>query len=181
GTTYTQVFYVKPGTATRVQLMFPDAAFGSTQYVNFLLSGSGSVTASAGVASSSITLENGEYILSVTMAATAGATAKAQIVSINSGTAARAVSYTSTETFYVDRVEVLAGSGYGTPIITTSGAGTRNDDALLIKPVPGTYDIDITLSDASVVSLTGITITSSGWTVPTALNRYVTRITGFAP
>jgi len=52
-----------------------------------------------------------------------------------------------------------------------SGYGTRDADVFKIFPPSGTYSITFTFDDASTQTLTGQVITSSGYTIPTSLNR----------
>jgi hypothetical protein len=101
GTTYMASAYVKAGSTSFAQVTLPTSTFGTGQYANFELTGSGSVTASAGGTASIVPAGDGWYRVTFSAAATATAsTAGFFLVFIANGTAGRLSVNTSTDTLY---------------------------------------------------------------------------------
>lgn len=129
GTSYTASIYVKAGTASLVQFTFNTSAFGSGQYANYSLSGSGSVTASSGGTASITRVSSSWYRISFTASATATVSAGGGVLAfISSGTDARLPSIAGPLTLYVVGWQVETGAFPTSYISTTSSSVTRVAD-----------------------------------------------------
>lgn len=99
---YIVSFHAKAGTSPYAQIYISGV---SNNYANFDLS-AGTVSAGTGGAGAIQSIGNGWYRCSLSFTATAGGSNAVNIVCINSGTAARALSYTGTGTgFYLTGVQ----------------------------------------------------------------------------
>jgi hypothetical protein len=129
GTTYTASAYVKAGSTSFAQITLPTSTFGAGQYANFELTGSGSVTASAGGTASIVPAGDGWYRVTFSAAATATAsTAGFFLVFIANGTAGRLSVNTSTDTLYFWGAQLEAGSFATSYIPTVASQVTRSAD-----------------------------------------------------
>lgn len=122
GTTYTISRIVKPGTQTLLQLTGAFSAFGGSQYANFSLTGSGSVSASAGLTSSGVqALAGGWYRIWITLAATATVGTGGGVVGfISSGSDTRLPTNTLA-TNYTDFGAQVEAASFPSPLIVTAG------------------------------------------------------------
>lgn len=146
GVVYTVSRLVKPGTANRCQIA-TNAALNATAYVNFSLTGAGSVLASGGGGTGHIQpAGNGYYLCSMTFTSASTNSASGLVLGmINSNTAARLPTYQGTGlTLIIDGHQIEAGS-FPTSLIPTFGASaTRVADALTttslawLNPAAGT-------------------------------------------
>lgn len=149
GTTYAMTRLIKPGTANRVQLTTNAALSSTGAYVNFSLTGEGSILASGGGGTGYIRPHgNGFYACTIVFTASSTQSGIAGIVAamINSDTAGRIPTYTGTGlTLVIDGNQIEAGS-FPTSIIPTFGTstGTRAADSLTttsmawLNPAAGT-------------------------------------------
>lgn len=129
GTTYTISCFVKAGTTNRIQLTGPGAAFGAGQYANFLLTGAGSITASAGGTATISQAPNGFYRITLSVAATATAASSGGIlVFITTGLEARLPTNTSSSSILVIGWQTEAGSFATSYIPTALIAAARSAD-----------------------------------------------------
>lgn len=135
GTSYTASIYVKAGNTSLVQFTFNTSAFGSGQYANFSLSGSGSVTASSGGTAAITQVSSSWYRISFTASATATtSTAAGVLVFISSGTDARLPSIAGNQTLYVAGWQVEAGAFPSSYIHTPANASvTRVADIVKLS------------------------------------------------
>lgn len=124
---YTTTRFVKPGTATRFQMLC--GAGVSSAYVNFLLTGSGSVTSSGGSPLSTLVQNVGGGWYRIGMTFTAGGTSGncCSIYPISSGSETRAqtVTYAGTETYTTCFGQVELGVFATSYIPTTTSNATR--------------------------------------------------------
>lgn len=158
GTTYTLSIFAKAGTTDRLQLTGASTAFGTSQYANFLLSGTGSVSASAGLTSSAIVqLAGGWYRCSITLPASASATGAAMAMSwLVTGSETRIPNTAASGSFYLWGAQLEAGS-FPTPYIpTTTAAATRTALSLSIPSVYPTSGWVLTHSIVTTSSVTRI-------------------------
>jgi hypothetical protein len=96
GLPYTFSFFVKQGTQTFAQLLFPNVAFGVNAYANFnVTTGAGAVgTVGSSTTASIVDAGNGWYRCIITATATTTASSTGQLYIIESATDARAPSIT---------------------------------------------------------------------------------------
>ena len=86
GESYRLSIYVKPGSRTQVSIILGGAGFPGIPFANFSLSAAGSVIASGGGASASISLVNGFYLCSIVATATVTGISTAIISPMSGGT-----------------------------------------------------------------------------------------------
>jgi hypothetical protein len=129
GTTYTLSVFARANTSNFVQLSFAGNLIANS-YANFDLS-NGTITASAFVTPQIQNMGNGWYRCSITATAAASATNSQIIYLINSGTAPRAQSFTTTgESVYLFGGQFEASSVPTSYIPTTTAAITRGADEI---------------------------------------------------
>jgi hypothetical protein len=133
GTTYCFSRYVRPGSATRCQIIGTAAAFAANAYLDFLLTEAGSVSANSGFLGSWIEpLAGGWYRVAGAVVANASAsgTNSSLIALIDSGGAARLPSIAGAGLNYVTTgAQTEIGARPSSLIVTGAGPGTRAADA----------------------------------------------------
>lgn len=133
-TAYTESWFVKPGTATRCQLTFNSAAFGTSQYANFSLTGAGSVLASSGGTATIEQSANGFYRITWTATSTAAASGSSSVIAfIDADAATRLPTYVvvSGLTLTICAPQTEAGGFASSYIPTVASSVTRSPDFLL--------------------------------------------------
>ena len=163
GLIYTESIIVKRDTAQFIQMLFPSAFFGGTNYANFDVL-NGEVSAQAGLIRADITpLGDNTYRISITAQATASGTGTAFCVMIPSGNSARFLSHAGDANRKIKVIGLqVEQKSYPTPYIPTiSAPSTRAVDKLLIdtpafdkfiKQGKGTFVIDFMTFGASSAS-----------------------------
>jgi hypothetical protein len=142
GDYYTQSVFIRPGTGTYVQLTFPSAQFGTSQYATFNVQTCSVVTGSTtgGVAYTQ-SYANGWCRLVFTAEATSTGVGQAGDVVLTTGQNSRTPTYVGTgltQTIWAPQTELNPGSvGLATPpIITAGSAVTRAVDAVTLLNPP---------------------------------------------
>jgi len=140
GVVYTLSISIKPNTYDLIQVAGTSNAFGSGQYVNFRLSGDGTITASSGVLNATITPEGfGYYRCTVTVTATITASAPGiAVIFIDSPTSGRAPAYVGNgvDSLYFCNPQTEIGNYATSYIPTTTTAVTRAADNIKLPYVP---------------------------------------------
>jgi hypothetical protein len=151
GTTYTGSVYVKSAGLTLCQLTWSSAGFGAGYKVNFNLSGAGSVVATAGGASGTISqCGNGWFRLTITAAATSSGSGVMVIGAIDSESSARLPTYSGDgySGLLIWQLQQETGSFASSAISTSGSAVTRAAESLSVA----TADIGYTGGPVSVVA-----------------------------
>jgi hypothetical protein len=128
GSVYTLSAFVKPGTSNRVQVL--SSVGFTTNYANFLLSGSGSVSQSTDSNCGIIAYANGWYRVWMTVTAAGTGSYGVDVILISTGTETRnpSITYSGTETYTVCFWQLELGSTPSSYIPTTTASVTRSAD-----------------------------------------------------
>lgn len=133
GTTYTQTWKLKAGTATAVQIQFGNS-HDSNSWANFDLTNGVLGTVGTSATAKITSLGNGWWLCSITADAnnTTSTAVAAQLVCINNNPASgKSPTYTGTDkVFYAARPQTEAKPMYTSEIRTTNSVGVRNADVL---------------------------------------------------
>jgi len=122
GQSYASSIFVKPGTQQYVQLTFASAAFGTTKYATFDLTGLAVVAGSTQNCTAYMYPVGGGYYRLVAVAtATASASGNSCVFCLTDGSNSRSPTITTSGTITVVQAQVEQGTA-ATPPITTAGA-----------------------------------------------------------
>jgi hypothetical protein len=167
---YTESLYSQKGTGRYIQMHFQTAAFGSTQYANVDLQ-LGTVTASAGGVTVTVTDEGTFWRISYTATASATASSGFFVYMVQSGTAPRAAdSYlgnTATNNLFWG-FQAEQASSASSFIPTTTASVARTADAFSFTVPPGATQLIYTFDDDSTQN---VAVSAGPYNVPTNLNR----------
>ncbi len=151
GTTYVVSVLLKAGSTSRVQLLLPSPRFAVTPYVNLLLSGTGSVTASGGSpASAGVEAVAGGWVRAwlAGVCTSSGASPVGGLFPLATGAEGIAQVSTSTGSFLAVGAQSEAGSQPSSAIVTSGSGATRGGDEISVGLADGQQTITVDWGEA---------------------------------